>query len=58
MNRYQNMLDRGYVPGQTYGSSPLCACGKKPEYLVRSFNDPSMLNHLCTEHYHLYRLTR
>lgn len=52
-NRFTDMLDRGYEPGKTYGSSPLCACGNRPEYVVRTIG--SALEHKCRHCYRKYK---
>lgn len=56
-DRYQDMLNRGYEPGKTYYStSPLCHCGRKTEYVVRTLS--SQLEHLCVEHYRVWQNAR
>lgn len=55
MNRFQAMLDAGYLPGVRYGASPLCACSKRPEYVL---GIQGQTTYLCRDCYRKYRATR
>lgn len=55
-DRFGSMLAAGYDPRKTYGSMPLCYCGKKPEYIVRA--NGSQVEHVCVEHFAAWKRAR